>query len=89
MLSNISLTSMIAVAGATAAVVLAPGANADGGSAPCADEGSATVCQSPGNANVIATPPEQAGGSGGGGASGGGNSQNGPYGPSGSQPPVG
>jgi hypothetical protein len=88
MLPNISITTMIAIAGATAAVVLAPGAYADGGDAPCADEGSATVCQQPGNANVIATPPEQAGGAG--GASGGsGNSQNGPYGPSGSQPPVG
>lgn len=85
MLPNISITSMLAVAGATAAVLLAPGAYADGGDAQCAGEGGATVCQKPGNANVIATPPEQAGG----GASGGGNGQNGPYGPSGSQPPVG
>jgi hypothetical protein len=87
MLSNISIPSIIAIVGATTAVVLAPGAYADGGSAPCADEGSATVCQAPGNANVIATPPEQSGG--GASGSGGGNSQNGPYGPNGSQPPVG
>jgi len=85
MSSKISIASMIAAAGATAAVVLAPGAYADGGDAPCANEGGATVCEKPGNANVIATPPEQAGG----GASGGQNGQNGPYGPSGSQPPVG
>jgi len=85
MLSNVSITTMIAAAGAVAAVALAPGAYADGGTAPCSDEGSVTVCEKPGNANVFATPPEQSGG----GASGGGNSQNGPYGPSGSQPPVG
>lgn len=59
MLSNISIASTLVAAGAAAAVVLAPAAYADGGSAPCADEGSATVCQAPGNANVIATPPEQ------------------------------
>lgn len=87
MLSNISITSMLVAAGTAAAVVLAPVAYADGGSAPCADEGSATVCQAPGNANVIATPPEQSGSGASGG--GGGNSQNGPYGPNGSQPPVG
>ncbi len=86
MLSNISVTSTLVAAGASAAVVLAPAAYADGGSAPCADEGSATVCQAPGNANVIATPPDQGGS---GASGGGGNSQNGPYGPSGSQPPVG
>lgn len=85
MLLNISITSMNAIAGAAAAVVLAPGAYAGGGDAPCAGEGNATVCEKPGNANVIATPPEQPGG----GASSGGNGQNGPYGPSGSQPPVG
>lgn len=93
MLMNISITSMIAVAGAAAAVALAPGAYADDGPTPCSNEGSATVCQKPGNANVIATPPDTGGGGasagGGGGVSSGGGGQNGPYGPSGSQPPVG
>jgi len=87
MLSNISITPTLVAAGAAAAVVLAPSAYADGGSAPCADEGSATVCQAPGNANAMATPPEQSGSGAAGG--GGGNGQNGPYGPNGSQPPVG
>lgn len=93
MLFNISITPMIAVAGAAAAVALAPGAYADNGPTPCSNEGSATVCQKPGNANVIATPPESGGGGGSaggaGGVSTGSGGQNGPYGPSGSQPPVG
>lgn len=94
MLLNISIRSMIAATGAVAAMAFAPGAYADVGTTPCTNEGSATVCEKPGNANVFATPPEGSSGggsagAGGGGVSGGGSGQNGPYGPAGSQPPVG
>jgi hypothetical protein len=49
------LTSMLAAAGATAAIVLAPAAAADEPS--CTDVGGTSECSTPGNVQINASPP--------------------------------
>lgn len=81
------ITPGIAAAAAAIAVLSAPLAGAQP-QQECTDNGSATVCETPGNSAIFATPPEgntQGGGSGGPNA----NNQNGSYGPNGNLPPVG
>jgi hypothetical protein len=49
------LTSILATAGACAAIALAPNAAADEPS--CTDVGGSTECSTPGNVEINATPP--------------------------------
>ncbi|KHO21918.1 hypothetical protein [Mycolicibacterium setense] len=74
-------TQILAAGVAAGAVALGPTAAAE--QPPCTKTPTATVCQSPGSANVVVSPPAQAPGS------NGQTPQNGPYGPSGENPPVG
>lgn len=74
---------ILAAGGATAAVALGATASAEEPPAPCTQTETATVCQSPGSASIVVSPPGQSHGS---TAQ---TPQNGPYGPSGENPPVG
>lgn len=74
---------ILAAGGAAGAVALGPAAAAGQQPPPCTETPTATVCQSPGSANVVVSPPAHTPGS------SGQTPQNGPYGPSGENPPVG
>lgn len=86
-LTSLRITPALAAAAAAIAVLSAPLAGAEP-QQECTISGTATVCETPGNAGIFATPPEgntQTGGGMGPNAS----AQNGTYGPNGDLPPVG
>ena len=68
---------LIATCAAGAAIALAPIGNAE--TLGCTNGGASTLCQGPGNAQLVVTPQ----------FSGGRIGQNGPYGPAGNFAPVG
>lgn len=76
---NASRTLLIAACAVGAGVAFGPAAAAEP-TDPCQNSGSATVCETPGNTNVITDTPANPNGPG---------PQNGSYGPSGDTPPVG
>ncbi|OBB06875.1 Uncharacterised protein [Mycolicibacterium fortuitum] len=77
------VTQILAASGVAGAVALGATASAEEPPSPCTETQSATVCQSPGNANIVVSPPGQSHGS------TEQTPQNGPYGPAGENPPVG
>jgi hypothetical protein len=79
MLRNSTSKKTLLIAGFAvgAATAFSPMAGAE---PPCDNTGSATVCETPGNTNVITDTPGNPNGPG---------PQNGAYGPSGDTPPVG
>ncbi|KLI08000.1 hypothetical protein A5731_11020 [Mycolicibacterium conceptionense] len=77
------VTQILAAVGAAGAVALGSTASAEEPPAPCTETQAATVCQGPGSASVVVSPPGQSHGT------NGQTPQNGPYGPSGQNPPVG
>jgi hypothetical protein len=89
MSKTMSFAPALSACAAAAAIVLAPIAAADEPTG-CAGTGNTstneTVCQSPGDASIVAPPPN----TGNDGLPSGhdANVQNGPYGPSGSTPPL-
>jgi hypothetical protein len=85
-LKFLSATPLLAACGAATAIAL--GAPASATPDQCTPSGGATVCEQPGNTNVVTNPPQGAGGQAG-GVGGGANVQNGNYGPAGDLPPVG
>ncbi|WP_163738837.1 hypothetical protein [Mycolicibacterium madagascariense] len=84
----LTATPFVAAACAAAAIALGPVASAEPDQ--CSSTGLSTQCEQPGNSSLFASPGgtgEQGGGMTGG--AGNANDQNGSYGPSGDQPPVG
>ncbi len=74
-----TITPVLAMCAAAGAIALGAPASADPGS--CTNSGTATVCESPGSASIVAQPPAA--------TEGGAIDQNGMYGPAGDVPPVG
>lgn len=77
------VTQVLAAGGDAGAIALGSTASAEEPSPPCSQTQTTRVCQSPGSASVVVTPPGQSHGP------NGQTPQNGPYGPSGENPPVG